>query len=153
MADFRVPTPSRLLHGSMDVSALMRGMPSCSSSDLWTRVPWRSHDAWMAGGPHLEAGIPYANIVWEALGLRDRARDPSAVAPWARRIRSHAQLGRECGILFLTDCERAAARYGHVHDFDATAPGVLDIVEDPHVRTHSGWIAIIRTGARVPLSH
>ncbi len=152
MVDFRVQAPSRLLHGTTDASTLMGGMPPCSSCDLWTRVAWPAHDLWMDGGPHLEAGIPYANIVWEALGLRDRVRRPEGVAPWARGIRSHAQLARECGILFLTDCDRAAARYGDVHEFDQTAPGILDIVGDPHVRTHSGWIAIIRTGAQVPLT-
>lgn len=144
--------PDRAYHGSMDISPLLAGIPALAMHHLWTRVDWRLHDAWMSGGPHLEEGIPYANIVWEALGLRDRRRNQDGVPLWARNVRMHRELASTCGMIFVTDDARAAERYGRVYEFDIHDPAVLDVVEDPHVRTHSGWIVLMRTGSPVPLT-
>lgn len=147
---FTDEAPIRAYHGSDDVSALEAGMPAASTNRLHVRTNWRSHDDWMSGGPHLEEGIPYANIVWEALGLRDRTRDPAGVAGWARHLRSHDQLAADYGMLFVTNDVEDAERYGKAREVDLSDEAVIDVIADPHVRTHSGWIVILRTGARVP---
>jgi hypothetical protein len=103
----------------------------------------------MDGGPHLESGIPYANIVWESLGLRERGR-PRA-PEWARGIRSFEELGERFGMVFFTDREEDAARYGEVHILDLDADQVLDVIEDPHTRTHRAWIALLQPGLPLPL--
>ena len=98
---FRVEVSEGAFHGTLSVSALLEGMPSAGSCGIFTKVPWADHESWMSGGPHLDAGIPYANIVWETLGLRDRRTDPSGVAGWARTIRTHRALADRFGILLV----------------------------------------------------
>lgn len=149
---FTAPAPLRAYHGTTDLSPLASGIPPASMCHWFMRTSWERHDRWMGGGPHLEEGIPYANIVWEALGLRDRRARAEGVAPWARRIRTHAELGAECGMLFVTDRRQNAERYGECVEIDLASPLVLDVVDDPHVRTHRGWIVLIKAGARVPLT-
>jgi hypothetical protein len=144
--------PDHAYHGSADIRPLATGMPPAKNCLWFTRVKWEDHDTWMNGGPHLEAGIPYANIVWEAAGLRDRKRNPDGVAPWAREIRTHDELAEKFGILFITDELRAAKRYGKAYEIDLEAAGIVDVIEDPHVRTHRGWILIIGTGSQIPLT-
>jgi hypothetical protein len=134
----------------MNSDPLADGMPSASSCSWFNRTDWRSHDSWMSGGPHLDGGIPYANIVWEAVGLRDRQSNPSGVPEWARGIRSFADLAEGYGILFFTDGEADAGRYGECLELDLSSDAIVDVIEDPHVRTHRGWIAIIRAGDPVP---
>lgn len=148
---FTASVPEHAYHGSTDIKPLVAGMPPANDCYWFTRARWEDHDSWMSGGPQLEAGIPYANIVWEAAGLRNRRRNPERVAPWAREIRTHAELAEEFGILFVTDELRAAERYGKAHEIDLEAAGIVDVIEDPHVRTHNGWILIIRAGAAVPI--
>lgn len=148
---FLAEVPKRAFHGSLEVSPLLGGMPPADSCGIFSRVAWPLHDSWMSGGPHLDAGIPYANIVWEAIGLRERRIAPDGVPEWARSIRSHGELARRFGILFFTDNEGDAARYGAVHEVDLGDPAIIDVVDDPHVRTHRGWIAILEAGAKVPI--
>lgn len=147
---FTDEAPARAYHGSDDVSVFDAGMPAASTNRWHVRTAWRSHDDWMSGGPHLEEGIPYANIVWEAVGLRDRKANPNGVATWARHLRSHDQLAREYGIMFVTNDVRDAERYGKAHRIDLSADDVVDVIVDPHVRTHAGWMVILRKGARIP---
>lgn len=115
---------------------------------MWyTKVDWRKYDSWISGGPHLEEGIPYANIIWEAIGLRDRVKNPDSVPVWARNIRSHRQLSFEYGFIFVTDCIEAASRYGNARAVDVHQSAIVDVIEDPHVRTHNGWILILKAGS------
>lgn len=150
---FTTEVPAEAFHGSYDVTALELGMPAAATSILFSRVRWPEHDSWMSGGPHLETGIPYANIVWEALGLRDRRTRPDCIPEWARAIRSHEEFASGFGILFFTDNPDDAKRYGPPHRLDLNDPAVLDVVEDPHIRSHRGWIAIMRAGSKVPFVH
>lgn len=131
---------------------LAKGMPAAKLSQWHTLVSWDKHDSWMSGGPHLEAGIPYANIVWEEAGLRHRKSKPDDVAPWAREMRTHAQLAEKFGILFVTDDIRSAERYGTAYEVDLDNPNIVDVIQDPHVRTHNGWILVVRTGSQIALT-
>ena len=142
--------PDRAWHGTTDASPLAAGMPPAVSSSWYSRTSWRRFDRWMVGGPHLDEGLPYANVLWEALGLRDRPRLPDGVHPAFRSIRSHHELATRFGMLFVTDREEDARRYGDPHEIDLRSSSVVAVVEDPHVRTHAGWIAVVPVGATVP---
>ena len=142
--------PDRAFHGTTCLNALHNGIPSADTNLWFTRVRWEAYDRWMEGGPHLEEGIPYANILWESLGLRKRQGCPSSVAPWAKNIKTFAQLGEGFGFLFVTDSKQNAERYGKAHEVDLMHDAILDVIEDPHVRTHSGWIIILPKGEAVP---
>lgn len=147
---FIAESPCRAFHGTTDPAPLLEGMPSAAACSLFTLTRWDRHDDWMSGGEHLDEGIPYANIVWEAIGLRDRKTNPDGVPLWARGIRSHRDLASGYGVLFFTDNEADASRYGHALEIDLEDAAIVDVVDDPHVRTHNGWIAIITAGRRVP---
>jgi hypothetical protein len=147
--EFIVAPPAEAFHGTNTPDLLREPIPPFSDSNWCTRVSWDKHDSWMSGGPHLEEGIPYANIVWEQLGLRDRSR--ANVPDWAKHIRSFDQMVQEIGILFVTDREADAERYGETFKIDLDAEQVLDVIEDPHVRTHNGWIVLIKAGEPFPL--
>ena len=144
--------PSRAFHGSMSKMPFAGGLkPACLNYGWqfvdWQFVDWRAHDRWMDGGPHLESGIPYPNIIWEACGLRDRNTRRTRPAPWARSIRTHRELGERYGFFFVTDTIRDAARYGSVYEIDLDQDGIVDVIEDPHVRTHNGWIVVAAAGS------
>jgi hypothetical protein len=144
--------PSPAWHGTRDPDFLRRNpVPPARLCSWNTLVPWRSYDAWMSGGPHPEPGLPYANYVWVSLGLRYRATEP--VPSWAAGIRSHADLADRIGYLFVTDSPLSAERnYGLPVEIDPFAPQILDVLEDPHVRTHRGWMLLIEAGAPFPLA-
>ncbi len=143
--------PARAYHGTTNIDFFSNGMPPANGSHWFKRASWREHDRWMAGGPHLETGIPYANIIWEAIGLRYRNQSPAQVAEWARQIKSYDELSSDYGIIFVTDAFDAARKYGDVYEIELSDPSIVDIIADPHVRTHNGWILIIRSGSRLPL--
>lgn len=99
--------------------------------------------------PHPEAGLPYANVLWEGLGLRCGGSGP--ISQEFAHVRSFRELGEQFGILFVTKSERDAGRYGTPVKIDLEDENVLAVIEDPHVRTHSGWIVIMPVGAKIPV--
>jgi len=139
-------------HGTWQPDFLDGPVPPANECHLFTRVDWHKHDSWMSGGPHLEEGIPYANIIWEALGLRDRDRRDAP--EWAKGIRSFRELGEKVGMFFVTDRPEDAGRYGtSVIPIDLDAEQVLDVIGDPHVRTHNGWIVLVKAGEAFPVKN
>lgn len=148
---FTAQAPLQAYHGTTDLAAFTHGMPPAATCHWYTKVPWKKHDRWMDGGPHLEEGIPYANIIWEALGLRNRAQHTEAISQWAQEIRTHEQLATQCGMLFVTDRREDAERYGKYIEIDLASPFVLDVLDDPHVRTHNGWIVLLKAHAPIPM--
>lgn len=145
------PLPPCAYHGTTNIELFSNGMPPANQCHWFQRTSWQNHDRWMAGGAHLEIGIPYANIIWDAIGLRTRKQRPDKVAKWARKIKSYDEFSRDYGIIFVTDTLDAARRYGEAYEIDLTDSSIVDIISDPHVRTHNGWILIIRSGSRFPL--
>jgi len=139
-------------HGTWQPDFLEGPVPPASECHLFTRVDWYKHDSWMSGGPHLDEGIPYANIIWESLGLREKGR-PNA-PEWAKGFRSFKELGDAVGMFFVTDRREDAGRYGtSVFEIDLDAEQVLDVIVDPHVRTHNGWIVLVKAGEPFPIKN
>jgi hypothetical protein len=121
---------------------------AAAEAGQWSRRRWHEYEAWLAGGRR-DYAIPYANMVWDRLGLYESGR-PSAPA-WARGARSFAALGRAVGLLFATDDRGYAERYGEALEVDLGAEQVIDVVDDLHVRAHRAWIVLVRPGAPLPL--
>lgn len=54
-------------------------------------------------------------------------------------------------MLFVTNNTVDAQRYGNVFKIDMTSHDILETIEDPHVKTHRGWIVLMKP--RIPLSN
>jgi len=147
MADFFIGRlPDVLWHGSLE--PLQPGAacrPACESA-WWNEISWNDYDEDLEG----EARTAYANVLFEHLGLR--CPGSGDVPEWARHVGDPGQLGREFGILFVTDDPaRAEALYGPVQAIDMTSPDILDVAVDPNAATHAAWILVMRAGAPLPV--
>jgi len=143
--------PEVMFHGTCSPAPLLGPCQPAASNRWWTAVGWDVYDEWV-DGIDCEAGIPYANIVWEALGLCDPGR--ADVPEWALDVRDFEDLGRRVGMLFVTDAHgtaRAETLYGPLVEIDTAAPDILGAVHDPNARTHAGVILLVRAGAPLPL--
>jgi hypothetical protein len=142
--------PGRLFHGTAD-DLTGRIVRPLYTSQYFVRVHEKKYSRWANWGPEPEVGMPYANVIWEALGLRKRSRNPELVPEWAKHIKSYHDLSRQFGILFVTDNEKDAERYGKPYEIDLDHPSILTMIKDPHIRTHNAWILIMKAGEYLPV--
>lgn len=140
----------RLFHGTTE-DLTGRIVRPLYTSSYFVRVHEKKYSRWINWGPEPEAGMPYANVIWEALGLRKRSRNPELVPEWARHIKSYHDLSRQFGILFVTDNEKDAGRYGKPYEIDLDHPSILTMIKDPHIQTHNAWILIMKAGEYLPV--
>jgi len=138
-------------HGTATPGFLDGPVPPASQCGWWSRSTWEHHDAWMDGVGDPENRIPYANIIWDQLGLRERGR-PNA-PEWAKGIRSFKELGETVGMLFVSpDREYVESWYGGpALEIDLSADQVLDVVWDPHIQRRDAYIVLIKAGEPFPV--
>jgi len=140
----------RMWHGTATPGFLDGPVPPARKCHWWSESDWDHHDDWMEGVGDPELGIPYANIIWEQLGLREEGR-PQA-PEWARGIKSFEELGMTVGILFVSpDREYAESWYGPTVEIDLSADQVLGVVWDPHIQNRDAYIVLIKAGEPFPV--
>lgn len=138
--------PDVLYHGSLEPLGPDTACRPAEGQRWWNLIDWNDYDQGIDG----EDRTAYANIAWEYLGLRDDAR--ADVPEWAHGLKDVDDLGRQVGILFVTDDPHAAeSRYGEVHEIDMTSPDVLEAIPDPNPGTYSAWLLLVRAGRPLPV--
>lgn len=138
--------PDVLYHGSLEPLDPDTACRPAEGQRWWNLIDWDDYDEGIDG----EDRTAYANIAWEYLGLRDDAR--ADVPEWARGLKDVADLGRQVGILFVTDDPQAAeSRYGEAHEIDMTSPDILEAIPDPNPGTYSAWMLLVRAGKPLPV--
>lgn len=146
---FVAHVPGDLYHGTASPDLLSGLCPPAVECSWWSRSSWDDYHTWMDGGSLGDNQIPYANIIWDQLRLWEKGRPNTPT--WAKKVRSFDQLGTTVGLLFASADPEYASQYGEVFNIDLSAEQVLDVVHDPHVRSNSAWIILLKAGEPFPV--
>lgn len=147
MAEFFAGTlPDILYHGSFEALGSETVCVAAGGQHWWNVIDWDDYDEGVDG----EDRTAYGNIAWEYLGLRNEERPD--VPEWARDLKDIDDLGRQVGILFVTDDPGVAGdRYGSVHEIDMLSPHILEAIPDPNPGTYSAWMLLVKAGVPLPV--